>query len=376
MEMRRLGFHAKNIVAAGYDPVAGILAVQFKTSGTYRYIGVPEDVFVKLCRSLYPDRQFMLTVKGKYPVEKPEKVSDGQDRNEPEGYEVPASAGRSSTSTNIQDTAGRDSNRGHEDHLVGDSKPIGGSERPGGSAAQLPNGRCDVIRPGEGGRLVELYRAENGLTFEEDGHKYVLDGKRLISLTQILDAAGLVDYSAVQPDVLANKAKFGTKVHEYTKWMDQGELEPEDLVTLKAHPTYGPRINGWNQFCDDFNFCMDLSWCEVPCAVKVNGMTYAMTIDRFGTIGPATAQVHAVVEIKTCCDREFSHQIQTAGQALPFRGDGSVPIKRYAVYLLDKPKGAGKLYFAQQHEERNDEKLFLAALMLTQARINNKLMKG
>jgi hypothetical protein len=105
-------------------------------------------------------------------------------------------------------------------------------------------------------------------------------------------------------------------------------------------------------------------------------MTYAMTIDRFGTIGPATAQVHAVVEIKTCCDRELSHQIQTAGQAIPFRGDGSVPMKRYAVYLLDKPNGAGKLYFAQEHTDRQDEKIFLAALMLTQFRINQKLLKG
>ena len=40
------------------------------------------------------------------------------------------------------------------------------------------------------------------------------------------------------------------------------------------------------------------------------------------------------------------------------------------------PNGGGKFYFAQEHTDRTDEKIFLAALMLTQFRINNKLLKG
>jgi hypothetical protein len=187
-----------------------------------------------------------------------------------------------------------------------------------------------------------------------------------------------VDYSAVAPDVLANKAAFGTRVHEYTALHDQDDLEPEDWTKLINHPKYGPRLKGWVQFCEDFHFTPDPNWIEEPCAVRVNGMTYAMTIDRFGFLGPKDASgaaIPAVVELKTCCDREPSHQIQTAGQAIPFRGDGSVSCKRMAVYLLDKPNGVGKFYFAQEHEDRQDEKIFLAALMLTQFRINQKLLK-
>ncbi len=361
------GVRGKNLIAVDYEAAEQILVCRFAKSGEYRYKGVPENVFQSLLRVPFADSYFTKVIKGKYPVIKPEKVSNGK-------------------VSNVQDAAGRvcdgsDAGRLFEERP--DSRGLHAERQnlhrdddghAGSSQGVLPDRRPDA--QSTGGRVVELFRAENGLTFEEEGHRYMLDGKRIISLTQILDAAGLVDYSGVQPDVLANKAKFGTKVHEYTKWIDQGELEPEDIKTLMDHPTYGPRITGWQQFCDDFNFCMDLNWCEILAACKVNGMLYAMTIDRFGTIGPATDQTPAVVEIKTCCDREFAHQIQTAGQAIPFRGDGSVPMKRYAVYLLDKANGSGRFYFAQQHEERNDEKLFLAALMLTQARINHKLLKG
>ena len=229
--------------------------------------------------------------------------------------------------------------------------------------------------------MMEFYRAEDGLTFEPESHRYLLNGKALISLTQILSAAGLVDYSMVQPDVLAAKASFGKKVHEYTMLLDTDDLEPDDREKLLTHPKYGPRLKGWLQFLEDFHFTPDLNWCEVPIAVKLNGMLYGLTIDRFGILGTpeeiaAGKGIPAVVELKTCCDREYAHQIQTAGQAVLFRGDGSVPLKRFAVYLLDKTNGAGKYYFAQQHEDRLDEKVFLSALILTQFRINNKLLKG
>lgn len=225
---------------------------------------------------------------------------------------------------------------------------------------------------------MEFYRTEDGLKFIEDGHRYEVEGKRIISLTQILDAAGLVDYSGIDPAVLANKAKFGTKVHEYSLWNDQGELDMDDL---KPYPTYWNRVQGWRQFVEDFHFQVDMAWAEVPCAVKVNGMMFAMTVDRFGVFGTpeditAGKGSFGVVEIKTCADREYHHQIQTAGQAIVFRGDGSVPVKRMAVYLLDKPNQANRFYFCQPHDDRMDEKLFLASLMLTQARINNKLLKG
>jgi len=225
---------------------------------------------------------------------------------------------------------------------------------------------------------MEFFRTDDGLTFEAENHIYRLKGERLISLTQILDAAGLVDYSHVDPTVLKYKAEFGTKVHEYCLWLDQNEIDMEEL---KPWPKFWNRVEGWRQFREDFHFAPDMNWCEVPVGMKVNGMLYAMTVDRFGVLGDV-AEIQsgkssfAVIEIKTCAEKEPSHRIQTAGQAIPFKGDGSVPVKRMAVYLLDKPNAAGKFYSVEEHADRNDEKIFLAALMLSQFRINNKLLKG
>ena len=223
---------------------------------------------------------------------------------------------------------------------------------------------------------MEFFRKEDGLTFEEQGHVYKFEGKRVMSLTQILDAAGLVDYSMVQPAVLEAKRILGSKVHEYCLWNDQGELDMDDL---KPWPKYWNRVEGWRQFVADSGFMPDLTWCEVPAAARVNGMLYALTVDRYGVVGDGENIANAVIEIKTCADKEPSHQIQTAGQAILFRPQSDavqLQLKRFAVYLLDKANGAGKFYTVEEHTNRSDEKVFIAALMLTQYRIQNGLLKG
>lgn len=222
---------------------------------------------------------------------------------------------------------------------------------------------------------MEVFTTDNGLTFEETDpitgepcHLYKLDGKRVISLTQLLDACGLVDYSGVPMDTLRAKAKFGTKVHEMALWADQGDLDLEDL---RPYPDYEARILGWLDFCKDYDFQPDLAWCERPMAVKLNGCLYAMKIDRFGM----TNQGYAVIEIKTSCDLQYYYDIQTAGQMLAFRNELRPVVKRFIVQLLDKPTAAGKRYFCKECTERQDEKVFLACLLLTQTRVNHKLLK-
>lgn len=293
------------MLAVGYEPVDGILRVQWR-KGEGEHRGVPEDLYLKLRRVPFAYRQYQATIKGKFPYSKVE---------------------------------------------------------PKAPEPQKGNG-------------MEFYREQDGLKFQEEGHIYTLDGNRVISLTQILDAAGLVNYDGIAPEVLANKAKFGTKVHTYCLWNDQGELDMNDLV---PYPNYWNRVEGWRQFVEDFKFMPDLTWCEVPAACKVNGSTYALTVDRYGVIGEGDNIANAVIELKTCADREYHHQIQTAGQAILFRQHSEsmqMPLKRYCVYLLDKKNQANRFYFCQPHDDRLDEKIFLSALMLTQTRINNKLLKG
>lgn len=53
------------------------------------------------------------------------------------------------------------------------------------------------------------------LVFNESKHEYTLDGKKLISVTQLMQKYGLApDYSNVSPSVLQAKANYGKLIHE------------------------------------------------------------------------------------------------------------------------------------------------------------------
>lgn len=222
---------------------------------------------------------------------------------------------------------------------------------------------------------MEIFLENDGLTLEEVDpvtdepcHRYKLAGNRIISLTQIIDAAGMINFDGVPVETLRSKAQFGTVVHDLCLWADKGELELEDL---KPFPKHEARVLGWLDFVKDYDFQPDLAWCEKPMAVKVNGCIFAMKLDRFGM----TNQGPAVIEIKTSCDLPPAYDIQTAAQAIPFKTEHRPSVKRIIAQLLDKPNGAGKLYFAKECTDRSDEKVFLSALTTLQWRINHRLYK-
>lgn len=222
---------------------------------------------------------------------------------------------------------------------------------------------------------MEVFLENDGLVFEEIDpitdepcHRYKLNGERIISLTQIIDAAGLINFDGVPIETLKAKAQFGSVVHDLCLWADKGELDLEDLDPF---PIHRPRVLGWLDFVKDYDFEPDLTWCERPMAIKVNGCRYAMKLDRFGM----TNQGYAVVEIKTSCDLPPAYNIQTAAQVIPFRNELRPVVKRLIVQLLEKPNAAGKFYFAKECEDRMDEKVFLSALTTLQWRINNRLYK-
>lgn len=216
------------------------------------------------------------------------------------------------------------------------------------------------------------------VTFAEEGHVYHLNGQRIpFSLTQVLEVSGLSRQPSSATEIAARPAaaKRGTKVHEYTLWNDQGEL---DLDDLKPYPEYLNRVIGWRQFREDMHFEPDLTVCEAPIAVKLNGMTYAMKLDAFGVIGEGENVALAVVEKKCTADAEACHAIQTAAQALAFKERGEtlqMPVKRYVVYLVDKCGADGRYYRAVECTDRSDEKIFAAALTTVYWRLQKGLVK-
>ena len=227
---------------------------------------------------------------------------------------------------------------------------------------------------------MEVYYGEkDGVTFTEEGHAYYLKGQRVpFSLTQILELSGISRQPSSPTEIAARPAaaKRGTKIHEATLLMDQDDF---DLETLKPWPEYYNRCVGWQQFREDFHFMPDLTMCEVPIAVKVNGMLYAMKLDAYGVIGEGENIAHAVIEKKCTANEEDSHAIQTAGQAIAFKQHAEslqVPLRRYVVYLFDKPNQANRYYRAVEHTDRNDEKVFVGAgLTNVYWRLNKGILK-
>ena len=170
------------------------------------------------------------------------------------------------------------------------------------AAGSLQNSRCNA--QSTGGRVMEIYFPPD-VTFTEEGHAYFLKGQRVpFSLTEILDLSGICRQrrlTSLKFGRWDHAGKRGTKVSEYTLWSDQGEL---DLDDLKPYPEYYNRVLGWQQFRQDFNFQPDLTMCEVPIAVRCNGMLYAMKLDAYGVIGEGEQIAYAVVEKKCTADEE------------------------------------------------------------------------
>ena len=71
------------------------------------------------------------------------------------------------------------------------------------------------------------------LVFNEEEHKYLLNGKELISVTTLMKKHGLSpDYSNIDPKILRNKAMRGTLIHkELEDWL----LTGENGFTLEMH---------------------------------------------------------------------------------------------------------------------------------------------
>ena len=63
------------------------------------------------------------------------------------------------------------------------------------------------------------------LLFDERTHTYSLDGNVLINVTDVLEAAGLIDYSWIPPATRQMALDRGRAVHQATAFDDEGDLD-------------------------------------------------------------------------------------------------------------------------------------------------------
>lgn len=115
--------------------------------------------------------------------------------------------------------------------------------------------------------------AVHGLTFEPAGHVYRMHGKRVPSVTQLLQSLG--KFSLVSPEALAAACERGSYVHRMCELFDLGELAEERLPA-----EWLPYLAGWKQFLHDSG----ARWVGVEQLLFSRAHGYAGTEDRAGEL--------------------------------------------------------------------------------------------
>lgn len=203
------------------------------------------------------------------------------------------------------------------------------------------------------------------VSFERETHSYTLeDGQRVMSVTQILQFAGLVNYGGIPPAILAYAAWRGSLVHEATAYLDKGI----DIYTQFDLPDeIMPYVHAWEAFKLEFDFIPDLEEIERPRVVTVSGIQYAMTPDVPGTMRgiPTVVEKKATVAMHPCWGIQLA-----AYEAGLKRPKGYRNWQRIAVQLL--PTAKFKLHI---FDKASDFAMFQHSHSVAAWKLNNRLIK-
>jgi len=85
------------------------------------------------------------------------------------------------------------------------------------------------------------------LTFDAPIHRYTLDDQVVPSVTGILKASGLIDFSGIPEGILAAARYRGTIVHEAIALQNQGDLDERQFRV--DFPEFVGYVDGWTNFC-------------------------------------------------------------------------------------------------------------------------------
>lgn len=182
------------------------------------------------------------------------------------------------------------------------------------------------------------------LTFDHDKHEYRWNGKRIPSVTQILDP--FVDLSRIPADVLERKRLIGTAVHAAIELDCAGDLDDDSIA-----PAWSGYFAGWRKFRAESGFTIEHSERQ-----EYSPLGYAGTLDLMGEL----PKHRALIDAKCTTSLYPTVGPQTAAYAQMVK---EPRIKRYALLLT--PDGR---YNLEPLSNPNDLAVFNAALTLHQWR--------
>lgn len=186
------------------------------------------------------------------------------------------------------------------------------------------------------------------LDFEESTHTYRVDGRRVRSVSQILEAAGLTG-SKIQLESNRYALNRGTQVHLATQLYEERVLDFETL-----DPVIIPYLEAWKKFLADSGF----QSIHVESRKYHSRYRYAGTIDRIGLLD----EKPTIIDIKTGAGLSKWVPLQLAGYAGLACDSSLAPcdeIQRYAC-LLTKDGD----YKLTRFSNTRDWAVFCAALTL------------
>ena len=184
------------------------------------------------------------------------------------------------------------------------------------------------------------------LEYEDSTHTYSIEGRRVPSVTQVID---WLDPWHQTPEGIAAGAR-GTIAHAACHLSDAGDWNPDGMdVEWLGY------VEGWQRFLRESGYIV----IDSECVAYSEQLQFAGRADRVGDLNTKPT----LVDIKSGGARAC-HKLQTAAYQAAFRT--RKPLQRACVYLR-----ADGSYSLVMHKDPNDIYDFLAALRCVRWRERN-----
>lgn len=190
-----------------------------------------------------------------------------------------------------------------------------------------------------------------GLAFNADLHQYSLAGEILPSVTQILEACRVVDYSDLPKATRVMALARGSAVHSATQFNDEGDLDE-----ILLDDALKPYLAAWRKFRAETGFTPSL----IEHRVCHPTYRYAGTLDRIGRSNAGPLQI---VDIKTSTVPKW-----TALQLAAYVSCLDEPRIYQRIGVALQADGGYRCTTFKAADYRRDEGIFLACLTTMRAR--------
>jgi hypothetical protein len=195
-----------------------------------------------------------------------------------------------------------------------------------------------------GASEVTALAAAPAIEFDAQANCYRVGGQPYPRVTAILEATGLVDYSRVPEQKIADAQWRGSAVHLACQYLDEGTLDWSSV-----EPEHLPYVRAWQRFRDESGF--DVEAAEQMVCSRAG---YAGRLDRRGRLRDGSL---AVLDLKTGSVMPAT-RLQLAAYVMCL--DQPYAYSRHAVRLT--PEGRFSVTTYLKRELAADFAVFLHAL--------------